>query len=57
MTEDLQIRFAKDREGKPLAIVENFPGLGAELRPEELKKLARQLLAAARRFERPSIER
>lgn len=43
----LKIAFTKCSEGKPLAIVDNLPGPGAEMRPADLRELAKTLAQAA----------
>lgn len=43
----LDVTFTRCREGKPLATVHNMPGLDADMRPEQMRKLAEALLKAA----------
>jgi hypothetical protein len=43
----LVINFTKDRQGNPLAIVKNFPGLDAEFYADGLRKMAAELTRAA----------
>ena len=47
MKPTIAIRHTTDRHGAPLAIVYDFPGLYAELRPAELRRLAMALAQAA----------
>ena len=47
MKPTIAIRHTTDRHGAPLAIVYDFPGLYAELRPAELRRLAMALARAA----------
>jgi hypothetical protein len=54
MREMPRITITKDREGKPLAIVDGLPGDGAELRPAELRAVAKALLEAAREMDPPA---
>lgn len=42
----LKFKYMKVKDGKTLVIVENFPGLDAEMWPEELIKMAKELEAA-----------
>ena len=45
---ELEVRHTRCRHGKPLAIVNGLPGeFDAELRPEQLRKLAAMLLKVA----------
>lgn len=48
----LRFEYTKDRHGNPLVIVENFPGLGAEMTPKQLIQMSRELAAAAKQAER-----
>ncbi len=43
----LQATLTKTYRGEPLAVVDNLPGGGAELRPEQLRALAAALLQIA----------
>ncbi|WP_367154679.1 hypothetical protein [Methylomonas sp. HYX-M1] len=43
----LNVRLTQDRNKKPLAVVENFPGLDAEMTPAQLRSLAKALMNAA----------
>lgn len=43
----LHVQLTKDRHGNPLAIVENLPGLDAEMTPDSMRSLARALIMAA----------
>lgn len=36
----LRVKFSEDRNGRPLAVVENFPGLNAEMTPKQLRAMA-----------------
>jgi hypothetical protein len=48
MGDDRTLRFKYEKaKGKTLVIVENFPGLDAELWPEELLKMSKELAKAA----------
>lgn len=47
MDTTLHITHTRCRHGKALAVVKNFPGLDAKLRPELLRSLAQALLLAA----------
>lgn len=48
----LKFEYTKDRRGNPLVIVQNFPGLGAEMTPKQLIQMSRELAAAAKQAER-----
>lgn len=52
----LQITHTRTGAGKPLAVVKNFPGLDAELRPAQLRSLAQALLLAADECEQLATE-
>lgn len=43
----LTVQHREGRNGKPYLVVDGFPGLGAELDPEQAQKLGRQLIQAA----------
>lgn len=43
----LEVTLTKCRFGKPLAIVRNLPGFDAEMRPAQMRALAKGLIAAA----------
>ena len=47
MKPTIAIRHTTDRHGAPLAIVYDFPGLHAEMRPAELRRPAMALAQAA----------
>lgn len=47
MDKTLVVRMTKDRHGQPLAEVRNFPGLSADMYPEQMRAMAKALLAAA----------
>lgn len=47
MREKLLFKFETARNGKPLVIVKNFPGLDAELYADELLTMAQELTWAA----------
>lgn len=47
MKPTIALRHTTDRHGAPLAIVYDFPGLYAEMRPAELRRLAMALAQAA----------
>lgn len=47
LTKPLIVRHVRDRNDKPLCIVHNLPGLDAELHPDRLEALGRQLIYAA----------
>jgi len=47
MDTTLNVYHTITRHGAPLAVVKNFPGLDAELRPEQLRRLAQALMLAA----------
>ena len=47
MQSTIAVRHTIDRYGAPLAIVYEFPGLYAEMRPAELRRLAMALAQAA----------
>ncbi|MES2729958.1 MAG: hypothetical protein V4621_07690 [Pseudomonadota bacterium] len=47
----IKITYTKCRLGQPLAIVDSLPGEGAELRPADMRALAKILLEAARTCE------
>lgn len=44
---NLLVTLTRTFDHKPLVVVDNLPGNGAELRPDELRSLAEALLAAA----------
>lgn len=39
----LTVRHTCDKSRQPLAVIDGLPGLGAELHPADLRRLARQL--------------
>lgn len=43
----LNVRHTVDRHGKPLAVLDDLPGHGAEFYPADLRQLARALNTAA----------
>lgn len=43
MIESLQHRFVTGSSGQPIAIVENFPGTGAELNSKQLSRMLNEL--------------
>ena len=43
----LHVKHTVTRDGKPLAVVDNLPGMFAELRPQQMRQLAAALVAAA----------
>lgn len=47
MQRTLKARLTQDRHGKPLVVIDELPGHGAELYPTELRQLARQLITIA----------
>ncbi len=47
MHKSLTVTQTQCRHGKPLVVVHNLPGEGAEFRPDELRALARALTNAA----------
>jgi len=47
MIEPLQIRIRPGRTGKAFVVVDNFPGLHAEMTCEQLHQMAEELTAAA----------
>jgi len=47
MIESLQIRISQGRTGKAFVVVDNFPGLHAEMTCDELRQMASELNAAA----------
>ncbi|MDI3489598.1 MAG: hypothetical protein PWP11_875 [Thauera sp.] len=47
MDKSLFITQTRDRHGKPLCVVENMPGWGAELYPEKMRAIAKALTTAA----------
>lgn len=47
MKPTIAIRHTTDRHGAPLAIVYDFPGLFAEMRPAEMRRMAAALCQAA----------
>lgn len=47
MDKSLFITQTRDRHGKPLCVVENLPGPGAELYPEKMRAIAKALTKAA----------
>ncbi len=44
---DITVRFVKDRHGKPMLVVKDFPGLMADFSISGLRSLAAALNAAA----------
>jgi hypothetical protein len=52
----LVIKSTKDRHGKPLATVENFPVLDAEMYADVLRKMEMDLMDAADRLDRMEID-
>lgn len=51
MRRTLTIRHTVDRHGQPLAVIDDLPGLFAELYPADLRHLARTLNTAANDLE------
>jgi hypothetical protein len=47
MDKSLIVTQTRCRHGKPLVVVHNLPGEGAELRPDQLRALAKALTNAA----------
>ncbi len=47
----LNISIVHDRHGKPLAVVENFPGFQADMYSYDLRLIASALLEAADRLD------
>lgn len=47
MIESLQIRIRQGRTGKAFVVVDNFPGLHAEMTCKQLHQMAEELKAAA----------
>lgn len=47
MDKSLIVTQTRCRHGKPLVVVHNLPGEGAELRPDQLFELAQALINAA----------
>lgn len=47
MDTTLQVKFTRDRNGSPLAIIRNLPGADAELTPPQMRALAMTLMEAA----------
>ena len=47
MQRTLTVRHTVDRHGKPLAVLDDLPGHGAEFYPADLRQLARQLITIA----------
>ncbi len=47
MDKVLKVSHSQTRDGRPLATIRNFPGLDADLYPEQLRAMAAALLAAA----------
>ena len=44
---ELKVTLTQTADGRPLATVKNFPGLDADMTPEQLRQMAGALLAAA----------
>ncbi len=51
MRRTLSIRHTVDRHGKPLAVIDDMPGHGAEFHPADMRHLARTLNTAANDLE------
>lgn len=51
--EPLAYRLTKDRHGNPLATIENFPGLHADLTPDQLRDFALALTAISYESQHP----
>lgn len=47
MDKELVVTLTRTFDGKPLAHIANFPGEGADLRPEQMRALAAALCLAA----------
>lgn len=47
MPRHLNVRHTVDRNGKPLAVLDDLPGHGAEFYPQQLRQLVRQLITIA----------
>lgn len=47
MKRTLQVEMSQTADQKPLAVVKNFPGLDAEMTPDELRTMAQWLIDAA----------
>jgi hypothetical protein len=56
MDNTLTITHTRTADGKPLAVVKNFRGLDAELRPAQLRGMAQALLLAADECEQLATE-
>ncbi len=47
MNKSIFITQTRDRHGKPLCVVENMPGWGVELYPDQMRAIAKALTKAA----------
>lgn len=50
MADKLEFKIELDRNEKPIATINNFPGLYAEMSKKELEKMARELLEIAKKM-------
>ena len=57
METSLQVTLTQTRHGEPLAVVDGFPGGGAELTPAQMRALAGVLIAAAEDCETAATRR
>lgn len=48
MTDKLEYTIARDHENKPLATINNFPGLYADMDKKDLRDMAKELLEIAK---------
>ena len=56
MDKALHVILCRTADGRPLATIRNFPGLDADLFPDQLRALAAALLAAADNCEARPVE-
>lgn len=47
MREPLEFRYTTTHKDEPLCVVKNFPGIDAEMTPEQLRDMALQLIQAS----------
>jgi hypothetical protein len=50
MADKLEFKITLDRNDNPLATINNFPGLYAEMSKKDLERMARELLEIAKKM-------
>lgn len=57
MDKELQVIHTQTYDGKPLAVIRNFPGLDAEMTPAQMRAMAAALEAVAADCEKRPMAR